>query len=291
MELGGFFVMGVGASDKAESIGVLRDGELHLDARMTADNGISFRAHVEMEGRTTGDFIDENYVIIESRYGKLKIGGDDPVRGTYLNGVIYATGGWTGYYNSTNTTLIDAKAGTSGGSDAPGVFYESPDLNGFRFGLSYQPDAARDGAPGSGTGDTNNPVFAGAEQIGLGAVYSTAQGDWEYGVSAGYFAAQGEPDIWHVGGFLEFDNLRIAAVYEDDTTEELAVGVRYRDGPLTIGGGYGFDNVGGEDDHIAAAFLSYRLAPGISATLGIERHWDDSGEREVGGTGYLFFSF
>ena len=60
MELGGFFVMGVGTSDKAESIGVLRDGELHLDACMTAENGISFRAHLEIEGRTTDDFIDEN---------------------------------------------------------------------------------------------------------------------------------------------------------------------------------------------------------------------------------------
>ena len=123
MDFGGFFVMGTGFATDADSVSFVRDGEFHIDATLTADNGLVFRAHLEIEGTTQGDRIDENYAVVESRYGKFKIGGDDPVRGTYLNGVIYARGGWVGYYSSTNVTQIDAKAGVSGGADAPGLFY------------------------------------------------------------------------------------------------------------------------------------------------------------------------
>lgn len=291
MDFGGFFVMGAGFATDAGSFSLVRDGEVHIDARLTADNGVTFRAHLEIEGATKGDQIDENYAVIESRYGKFKIGGDDPVRGTYLNGVIYARGGWVGYYDSTNVTEIDAKAGASGGTDAPGVFYESPDFSGFRFGVSYQTDRERDGAPDGDEGDTNDSVFAAAEQFSLGAVYQGAQGGWGYGVSTGYLAAEGVRDVWHLGGYLERGGFRIAAVYEDDATEEFAVGARYRDGPMTIGGGYGYDAVGGDDDRIASAWLSYRLAPGLTATAGVEHHWDSSGVKAFGGTMYLFFSF
>lgn len=291
MDFGGFFVMGTGFATDADSVSFVRDGEFHIDATLTADNGLVFRAHLEIEGTTQGDRIDENYAVVESRYGKFKIGGDDPVRGTYLNGVIYARGGWVGYYSSTNVTQIDAKAGVSGGADAPGLFYESPDLNGFRFGLSYQPDHDRDGAPSGDDGDSNDPVFRADQAFSVGAVYQRKGRVMGFGVSGGYLATEGVKDVWHVGGYLQHGGFRVAAHYEDDGTEEFVLGARYRDGPLILGGGYGYDAVGGDDDRIAAAWLSYQLLPGVAATAGVEHHWDDSGINAFGATAYLFFRF
>jgi len=70
----GYMHAGVGYVDRRGSdadIGVMRDGEIHFNARGTSDNGLTFRGRVELEAFTSGDQIDENWVEVGGAFGRV----------------------------------------------------------------------------------------------------------------------------------------------------------------------------------------------------------------------------
>lgn len=88
--ISGFYALGLALSDSSgqDGVGVVRDGEIHLNGRLTADNGLTFFAVVELESQTDGDQIDKNYGGVSGAFGTLKFGGDDTAIATYNNSVI-----------------------------------------------------------------------------------------------------------------------------------------------------------------------------------------------------------
>ena len=56
-----------------------QDGEIHFEAIAFLDNGLEITAHVELEASTQEDQIDEHYLDVQSDWGLLRIGSDDPV--------------------------------------------------------------------------------------------------------------------------------------------------------------------------------------------------------------------
>ena len=247
------------------------------------DIGVTFETRLEIEGTTHPDFIDEGYALASTRWGDFKIGGDDSAKGRYQNGVIYAAGGRVGYYDHFTVVEDDAVGGARGGGDPVGVYYDSPDLSGFRFGLSYHPDAEADGtADEDSRGDSNNPVFARDEQFGIGAVYEREWDEGGFGISAGWLSSDVDPTAWHIGGNVQFGGLTVAAIYEDDGSEEFAIGALYETGLWDFGGGLSVDKVGGDDDRVIGAWVSYELAPGLAATAGAEHHDTATDNRTLG---------
>ena len=102
----GYYFLGLALSDAngQDGLGILRDGEIHVNGRLTADNGLTFRARVELESFTSGDQIDENWGSIGGSFGTLLIGSnDDAVYNNHV-GVIYAPGARVGYYDEFATT-------------------------------------------------------------------------------------------------------------------------------------------------------------------------------------------
>ena len=294
----GYYFLGLGVSDNdnADGVGVLRDGEAHVRAKLVADNGITFEARIELEAFTSGDQIDENYGTISGSFGSILIGAnDDDVYNNHV-GTIYAPGARIGYYDSFR--LFNG-AGTQGtfsnpgvGSDQIGIHYTSPSLSGFKVYGSYHPDTGTDGG-----GDSNNPVFeSGNDYWTVGASYNGDFGDFGFGISAGYTDDFNNDDLLTFGANVSFSGFTVAGTYEHtdpdgggNNRDEYAIGAQYSTGPWTIGGGYRDEESVGEQ---GSAWVTYGLAPGVLFTAGIE-YSDANGVpgSDIGGLAYLTMRF
>lgn len=293
----GFYHLGVALSDGAgqNGVGILRDGEVHIDGRLEADSGLIFFATVELEAQTDGDQIDKNFGGVETSFGTFKFGGDDTAIATYHNGVIGSPGSKIGYYDADFvTTAADDMAAVAGGEQGVGFHYDTPEFQGFQAGFSYVPSLSADGA-----GDSNNPVFeAGDDFLSFGAAYNGDIQGVGVGISGGY-ADEGGPnnDVWNVGGYVSYAGFTVAGGYQDGAAgytdgasagETFYVGAEYATGPWTIAGGYSNNDF--NDTDVAAAWATYNLAPGVSATAGIE-YGDDGANEDIGGVFYMSLFF
>jgi len=297
----GYWFVGAAVSDSDDNqdgFGVLRDGEISFNAKLKADNGLTFGSRVELEAFTSGDQIDENYATIGGSFGTIKIGSDDDASYNSHVGTIYAPGARIGYYD---TFIINPRNGSefvanSNASDQIGIHYGTPNFNGFQANFSYIPRGNTDGA-----GDTNNVAFNDSapgvvENIfSVGAYY---QGDFDgfgFGISGGYTDGSGQNDIATFGANIGAAGFKIAGTYEADGTEEFAIGVQYSNGPITVGGGYTFDDVSGgavtDDVQVAAGWLTYAIAPGVSGTVGLEYTDNSANNQTLGAQAFLALSF
>ncbi|MEM7546480.1 MAG: porin [Pseudomonadota bacterium] len=295
--LSGFYHLGVGLSDgnNQSGLGVLRDGEVHFDGTLTADNGLRFFARVELEAQTDEDQIDKNFGGVETSLGTFKIGGDDTAIATYHNGVLGAPGGIMGYYDADFiTTAADDMGAVAGGEQGVGFHYDTPEFMGFQAGISYIPSLSADEA-----GDTNEPVFEENDAFySIAAAYNGEVRGIGLGLSGGY-ADENGPDnaVWNVGGYVSFAGVTVAGGYQDagdDYTDSASagqsfyVGAEYATGPWVVAGGYSNNDF--NDTDVAAAWATYKWVPGVATTIGIE-YGDDGADEDVGGVAYLSLNF
>ena len=289
----GYYFLGLALSDSAaqDGVGVLRDGEFHVNGRLTADNGITFRARIEVEAFTSGDQIDENWGRVEGSFGSLMIGSNDTVGYENGVGIIYAPGARIGYADSfalTSAAGVNFSPAYGIGRDSIGIHYSSPDFMGFQIHGTYQPNGNNDGS-----GDTNNPSFEGTGELwNIAAGYNGDFGDFSFGISGQYADIDNTPDEQlNIAARVGFSGFTVAGFYEDDFgVDEFAIGAQYSTGPWTIAGGY-------SDRESAASFASgwvtYAMAPGVLVTGGVE-YADVKGDGvsgDFGGLGYLTLRF
>lgn len=159
--VGGFFNM-VGGFTLDEDKGALNGGvdrpafdinpsaEIFFDGRAELDNGISLRAHIELEANTDSDQIDESYVVIKGGFGQITLGSENGAAemmtagyggssvgvGThyYIDGTNFlAPEGWA---MPTSTTGV-AHFWSDG--DDEKITYYSPRILGFQIGVSFIP--------------------------------------------------------------------------------------------------------------------------------------------------------
>lgn len=293
----GYYFLGLGVSDNsnADGVGILRDGEAHVRAKLVADNGITFQARIELEAFTSGDQIDENYGTVSGSFGTILIGSnDDAVYNNHV-GTIYAPGARIGYYDSfrlfngagTNGTF--SQAGVA--ADTIGIHYTSPSLSGFKVYGSYHSDSSSDGGS-----DSNNPLFQQGDYWTAGASYNGDFGDFGFGLSAGYTDDGPGGDLITIGANVSAAGFTVAGSYENtdpnganNTRDEWAIGAQYSTGPWTIGGGYRDEDTVGEQ---GAAWVTYGLAPGVLFTAGVE-YSDANGVAgsDFGGLAFLTMRF
>lgn len=281
--------------DDDDGFGVFRDGEFHVRGKLTADNGLTFEARIEVEAFTTGDQIDENYGIVSGSFGHLLIGGGD----TALNehggvGVVYPTGDFLNYYNGDFTVIPGDPGSFIGEDDDLGIRYWY-DFKGFEAGVSYQPSQEADG-----DNDTNNPVFEANDQFAFGASYTGEFDGFTFAAGGGYLTND-EEDQWHVGLEAGFGGFTVAGFYnrEDpdgaspDDLERYGIGAVYETGPWLFGGGYTYTNgkngTGNQDFiHVGG---SYALAPGVTARAAVQYGENEIDTDGIGGFAWLNIRF
>ena len=258
------------------------ESEVKFSGETTLDNGITFGVNIQLEGETTGDQLDENYVYFEGNFGRFEIGEIDGAsfRTTVYLPSAYFYGGPN--YGSViwgvptgNATAAWTYAGVWGG-DATRVSYFTPRVNGFQVGISYAPencaqDQAYSGECGRATGlfapndDVSNEAAGyGDEQTetwDFGAIYNTDMGGMSLGVSVGYqestleVPAAGKEDRreWAVNGTLGSGPFKVGAGYREynlgssgSNTDETAWAIsgNYRMDSWTFGAGYIVQSVG-----------------------------------------------
>ena len=288
----GFYFLGLAASDAPDQdgIAILRDGEFHVNARLVADNGITFRARIEVEAFTSSDQIDENWASVSGSFGTILIGSNDDAVYSNHAGAIFAPGTRIGYYDAFGVTSQGSAAAPfpGNGSDQISIQYTTPDFFGFRAYGSYHPSSNSDGAA-----DTNNPVFQNQDFYTIGASYNGVIQDVGLAFSAGYTDLPGQ-ELITLGATVSYDAFSVAGTYEfidepGGNRGEFAVGAQYVIGAWTVGGGFSHEESVGEQ---AAGWLTYAVAPGVQATAGIE-YGDATGVpgSDIGGIGYLTFRF
>ena len=68
----------IGADEDYDGIQTNLNAEVHFKPSITLDNGMTFGAHIELEGNTSGDQIDETYMYVESdTLGRIEIGSEN----------------------------------------------------------------------------------------------------------------------------------------------------------------------------------------------------------------------
>jgi outer membrane protein OmpU len=295
------------------------DTEVHFNGSVTLDNGIKIRTRVELEGNSadttagrnsnvingapgtasngtgggSADTIDENWMRISGSFGEVRLGSGDAAAQAMTTGYLgtWATGvGQNLAFDTTDwisRTAATVRAGNvhrvDASSDAEHVSYFTPRFAGFQAGISYIPSARE---------DVNNQreLTAGADNDGwsLGLNFDRKFGGIGVGIAGGYATANestanlDNPEIWGIGGRVDFAGFRVAMSWLDTDDQGTALntaangqetfeaGVRYIFGPNAVSAQYQKAETQSRaaarnNDEAETFWLAYRrtLGPGV----------------------------
>ncbi|MFC4237649.1 porin [Thalassospira xianhensis] len=271
------------------------DTEIHFKGSTTLDNGIEVGATVELEGETSGDQIDEQYLYVNGGFGQVKLGKDDSAADDM--GITAPAVGPVGVNDGDMSNWADAylidTVRSSG--DQNRLTYYTPSFGGFRAGVSYADDSNRNGADGydnqSGSGD--NIVSAGVEYLG-------DFDGWSLGLSAtGEESGEG---AWYGAGVnVGFGNFTVGGSYghteddyglnlEDDGSngqdlDAFDVGVSYAMDAAAVSATYGYEDFGTGEIQAVDLGLAYTLGAGVAWKSSV--FWfDQENDGEADNDGY-----
>jgi predicted porin len=294
------------------------DAEIHFNGSVTLDNGIKIATRVELEGNSTqdktagkesnitngapnttgdGDFIDENWMRISGSFGEIRLGSGDAAGMAMTTGYLgtWSTGvglnhafDVTDWVTQPTTVSASTVARVDSNSDAEHISYFTPRISGFQFGASYVPSTEEDvnnQRANKTAGDTDG-ISVGVNYVGNynGAGIGIAAG---YGTSNESNADRSDPEVWGIGGRVDFQGFRVAMSYVDKKAQNNAAGVtaaggqgqetfemgiRYSFGPNAVSFTYqdaetdGDATSAADGDQTTAATVAYRrtLAPGVN---------------------------
>jgi predicted porin len=239
------------------------DKEIHFNGRTTLDNGLTIGFRIELEGNTDAtDQIDESYMFVEGRFGRLELGS--------LNNVQYRMGynapeaqtrPWSNegnifnvLANQTGSPAFDSMLGTTRSrffdNDSEKINYYTPRFAGFQFGASYIPNSAQDrnGAP--------DPIST---------AYSRG-----WAAAANFVRTFGAFDVAVSGGYMTWQKADVAAGGNDDPSQYSA-GLQLGYAGFKVGGSYGKikDGRGGASGTNGAASTAGTAVTGIDG-----KAWD-----------------
>jgi outer membrane protein OmpU len=209
LSVGGFFreaYMATFDDDKEGELGNERntdgffnDAEVHFTGDTTLDNGLTVGAHIELEGETNDDQIDEAWVYFSGGFGEVRVGStDDALAGA----CILPPGGTTNFsafspnqWGANNDAFASgfpaltsnaACVGVDDKEDAQKLVYITPSFGGFQLTVSYTPNGGdEDHTDGVGP-HIGMPVNADGESRHNVSAYGTYQYEGDgWGLNAG----------------------------------------------------------------------------------------------------------
>lgn len=240
---------------------MLRESELHFNAEGTADNGLTYGFHAEMEadGGDDSNTMEESYLYLASNLGRVNLGSEDGA--AYLLQVAAPSAdanvdGLRQYINPFDFTgEFTAADGLDYDNDLTGysekVTYLSPNWNGLQFGLSYTPEIENITDEDSDADVNSASGLAGFSEDDIGAGYEGAvryEGTFNnvgFAVGGGYTQGDnGDTNEWNVGADFDIGAFGVGAAYTQlDIQDEVEVdtvvaGVDYTTGPFQFGASY-----------------------------------------------------
>ncbi|MGE0715724.1 MAG: porin [Alphaproteobacteria bacterium] len=240
---GAAFGLEEGAIGRRVTFDQFNETEIHFIGTATLDNGITFRAVVELEGDGDGtpapftgagagtDVIDESYLQIRGAFGQINLGSTDSAAtlGTtgYLGSwatqvgqnLLFDTGDWIPAPPGTRITpdgaISDVRLRSSA-DDSDMITYFTPRFFGFQFGASYIPNVEQDANLSVATTDS---VYNNGYALALN--FDQKFDQVHIGLATGFLHwsapdAGTNPDAkaWNIGGSVEFMGFKLAGAYK-----------------------------------------------------------------------------
>jgi predicted porin len=205
------------------------DKEIHFNGRTTLDNGLVVGFRAELEANTEADQIDESFMFLEGRFGRVELGAINNVQYRMgYNAPEAQTRPWSNEGNIFNvfgqvsgSPSFDSNFGTTRSrffdNDSEKVNYYTPRFEGFQFGVSYIPNSSQDR---NGGPDPISTAYSRGYAVGANFVRSF--GGFDIAASAGYMQWAGpdvvggsnpDPDQWTVGLQLGFAGFKVGGSY------------------------------------------------------------------------------
>ena len=144
--------------------GFFNDAEIHFMGETTLDNGLTVGVHIELEGETASDQIDESWIYFAGGFGQLKFGSQNDALvgacilppGATANFSAFSPNQWGANNDlfAANFPALTSNAvciSADNREDAQKIVYVTPSFGGFQLTLSYTPnggDENHNGAPG-----------------------------------------------------------------------------------------------------------------------------------------------
>ncbi|WP_404423515.1 porin [Thalassospira australica] len=259
------------------------DTEIHFKGATTLDNGIEVGAVVELEGETSGDQIDEQYLYVNGGFGRIEMGKNDSVADSMQ--LVAPAVGPVGVNDGDLSNWVDAYLvdTTVPNGDQNRVTYYTPSLGGFRAGVSFADDSHHNG-------DTDRGDTSGAgDNIASGALeYNTDLNGIAFGVSA-IGENWGEGNLFGGGLNVGFGNFTVGGSYshtdddygysqgdsDPDDTDQFDVGVAYEMDAAAVSLTYGYAEYGNGDRGDGTGEIS-TVDLGLAYTLGAGVAWKSS---------------
>ncbi|WP_158090226.1 porin [Kiloniella majae] len=263
------------------------NSEIALDYSATADNGLTYGLHIELEAdQNTENNSDENHIFLEGDFGRVELGDQDSaadrlmVSGSSVGFQFGMYGNYTGSVlgndDYTKSTGARTASDLNDSSDDTKITYFTPTFNGFKAGVSFAPD--------SDTGNTESGNGTGVDNhFDAGINYSGNFND--FSIDAGLVAATeersaaGSDDVTYIGvgggimvGYAGF-SAAVGYIHDDfedsDEIDTVDVGLAYTTGPwsASIGAAWSERDVDGGSDIEYTAYsagVGYQIAPGLS---------------------------
>ncbi|PKR54656.1 porin [Thalassospira marina] len=304
LSVGGYMEQwaGVASQDDAfDNINAFQsDTEVYFSGSTTLDNGIEVGAMIQLEGETSGDQIDEQYLYVNGSFGQFRMGEGDGAAAAM--GITAPAVGPVGVNDGdlSNWVSVTMPDTVWDAGDDPKVTYYTPVMGGFRVGVSYtdSSDAKNDG-PGN---DTGQNTTGGMPVVSLGVEYN---GDFD-GVSLGLSAVgehQGDGEWYSFGTSVGFGNFTVGGSYgvkteghglnenaadrADDTTG-FDIGVAYKLDAASISLSYAngdiVSNAAGDGSDIDTVDLGLAYALGAGVDWKTSIFWFNSDAKTAAGT-------
>jgi len=285
LQLGGYMEQWAGFSDEDNTADGGRnnafqsDTEVHFTGSTTLDNGIEVGAKIELEGETSGDQVDEQYLFVNGGFGRIEMGKNDSaadamaLQAPAVGPVGVNDGDLDAWVNA---YLIDTVRSSG---DQNRVSYYTPSFGGFRAGASFADDSQRNGANGY------DNINGGGDNVSSGALAY----DHDFGGVALGLSATGENSgdgYWYgLGSTVGFGNFTVGGSYghtEDDyglnsTNQDLDafdIGVSYAMDAAAVSLSYGYEEVDNSGD-ISTVDLGMAYTLGAGVTWKSSVYWFD----------------
>lgn len=280
LSVGGFFNeayqvviddRGSGDGGKDRNVdGFFNDAEIHFTGSTVLDNGLEVGAHIELEGESDDEQIDQAYVHFSGGFGELRAGSDDEALanmcvvppGGSANFSAFSPNQWAANTvsplgSNTICTGVDDK------ENAQKLVYYTPVFNGFQLGVSYTPAGGRK-SHSDGVGPHVGMPGHGFDTDGDGVVDTTES---RHNVSA-YAVYTYEGDGWDLnwgGGGAWTGQMESIPGNADANRSAYQTGLTLGIGDFSIGGAFEyFDNyafVSGVDGFVAGGGVAYDMDP------------------------------
>ncbi len=278
--------LGWSDQDDTRDFDMLRESELHINAEGTADNGLVYGFHTEIEvdqqDGGADNNVEESYVYLSSNFGRVNLGSEDGANYLLQVAAPSADANIDGIRQYIQP--IRGLGGLDYANDATGqeqkVTYLSPVFSGFQVGGSYTPDVADDEVTGLTGFNLDDDGLA--EGYEASARYEGVFNNVGFAVGSGFTQVNvdgaGTDDLqqWNVGTDLDIGAFGIGAVYtqtnsvagvEDADLDTWVVGADYTTGPFQFGASYlntDADDAGlGEAERYTGGVV-YTAAPGLT---------------------------